>query len=46
MLLCDIISKHSDNIKSINVDKIIRGGLTQFRYFKNYSTNFFNKLIK
>lgn len=30
MQLCDIISKHSDQVKSIKVDTIIRGGLTKF----------------
>eukprot|EP01114_Cavostelium_apophysatum_P017774 TRINITY_DN5355_c0_g1_i2.p1 TRINITY_DN5355_c0_g1~~TRINITY_DN5355_c0_g1_i2.p1 ORF type:complete len:856 (+),score=276.49 TRINITY_DN5355_c0_g1_i2:217-2784(+) len=30
MQLCDIISKHSDKIKSVKVETILRGGLTRF----------------
>ncbi len=30
MQLCDILSKHSDQIKSIKVNSIVRGGLTKF----------------
>jgi pre-mRNA-splicing factor SYF1 len=30
MMLCDVVSKHSDQIKSIKVEPILRGGLTKF----------------
>jgi pre-mRNA-splicing factor SYF1 len=30
MTLCDIVSKHSDHIKSIKVEAILRGGITKF----------------
>jgi hypothetical protein len=30
MRLCDIISKHSESIKGLKIDSLIRGGLTKF----------------
>jgi pre-mRNA-splicing factor SYF1 len=30
MLLCDVIAKHSEKLKSVDVDKITRGGLKKF----------------